>query len=150
MIQNNKVVSIHYTLTDETGEILDASDGTPLGYLHGHQNIIPGLENALVNLQPGDKKLVKVLPEDGYGHYDEAKVFEFPKVDMPPQAEEGMMLELETGAGEPFLVRVVEIRPESLLLDANHPMAGKVLQFEVEIADVRDATEQELAHGHVH
>lgn len=146
------VVSIDYTLTDSEGEILDQSEaGAPLVYLHGADNIIPGLEAALTGKSKGDALKVTVEAEDGYGEYDESLVAEVER-DRFPGADEielGDQFQANTPEG-PRLVTVIEISDEAITIDANHPLAGETLNFDVKIVDVRAATPEEIAHGHVH
>jgi FKBP-type peptidyl-prolyl cis-trans isomerase SlyD len=152
LISAQKVVSIHYTLTNDEGEVLDSSMGhEPLAYIHGTGAIIPGLENALSGKLAGDKLNVRIPPEEAYGERDEGMIQAAPRaafhgVDV---IEPGMQFHAETQDGMQ-LVTVLEILDEEVILDGNHPMAGLTLNFEVEITDVRDATPEELDHGHVH
>ncbi|MBY0404918.1 MAG: peptidylprolyl isomerase [Cyanobacteria bacterium] len=151
MIAENVVVAIQYELTDKTGAVLDSSDGEPLEYLHGHQNIIVGLEKALNGLKPGDKKKVEVSPEEGYGAYKPEMAFSVGldqfEGDVP---EEGLMVQLASEQGGSFVARVVSIQGNEVQLDANHPLAGKDLFFDVEVVQLRPASAEELAHGHPH
>lgn len=150
-ITKDKVVSMNYTLKDDAGKVLDSSQGEPLQYLQGHQNIIPGLERALDGLNVGAKKQVTVKADDGYGQYNPSLKFAVPADSFggqPPQ--EGMMVQLSSPEGQPFVAKIVEVSPENVVLDANHPLAGQDLHFDVEITEVRDATQEELAHGHPH
>ncbi len=151
MITENKVVGIHYVLKDESGNILDASQGEPLHYLQGHQNIIPGLEKSLSGLQPGDKKQVQIEPNEGYGDYNPALKFSVPKDQFGGMMPEpGMTIQLSTPDGQPFMAKIDSISDQDVVLDANHPLAGRTLFFDVEVAEVRDATTEEIAHGHPH
>lgn len=151
-IANDLAVAIHYTLTDDQGETLDSSAGAePLTYLHGHLNIIPGLESALDGLAVGDKKQVTVQPAEGYGEFDESLVQDVPRemftgVD---QIEPGMAFEVDGPDGH-HLVEVTKVAEETITIDGNHALAGKVLNFDVEVVEVRAATEEELQHGHIH
>jgi len=151
-IENNNVVSIHYTLTNNEGEVLDSSDGAePLTYLQGAQNIIPGLENALAGKEVGDKLTVKVSPEDGYGPVHEQLVEEVPRSVFGDnqELEPGMMFRAETDQG-PQTFKIVSVAGETVTLDGNHPLAGIELNFDVTVEAIRDASEEEIAHGHVH
>ena len=149
-IAKDHIVSFDYTLTDDTGAVLDASRGAPLAYLHGNRNIIPGLENALEGLAAGDEKKVSVPPAQGYGEFDEALIIRVPSERMGGHAVQvGMRFHAETNAGLRILT-VKEIKPDEVVLDGNHELAGKTLHFAVKIVDVRPATETELAHGHPH
>ena len=147
-----RIVSLHYTLTDDLGVVLDSSRGRePFAYLHGYGNIIQGLETALEGNEAGFSGAVRVLPADAYGEYNPQAVFEVPREQFPPGEDirEGMQVQGEGPQGV-LNFTVVDVSDRSVVLDANHPMAGKTLNFQVEVLEVRDATEQELAHGHVH
>ncbi|HRD66473.1 MAG TPA: peptidylprolyl isomerase [Candidatus Competibacter sp.] len=149
---NGKVVSLHYTLTDDHGVLLDSSRGRePFAYLHGYGNIVRGLEKGLEGSEAGFRSTVRVMPTDGYGDYDPKAVFEVPRGQFPPGEDirVGMQVQGENEHGV-LLFTVAEVNDQGVVLDANHPMAGKNLNFEVEVLEVRDATEQELSHGHVH
>ena len=151
-ITQDQVVSIHYTLKDDAGEILDSSpEGKPLAYLHGHGNLIPGLERELTGKRAGDKLQVTVSPADGYGEYDQALVQRVPRRTLKGLANltVGMHLQAQTGHAA-RAVTVTQIAGDLVTLDGNHPLAGKSLHFQVEVAEVRAATEAELSHGHVH
>lgn len=151
MVSKDKVVSMNYTLKDADGNVLDSSDGEPLEFLQGHNNVIPGLERALDGLDVGDSKHVEVPPEDGYGEYDPELEITIGRDqfrgDAPP---EGAMVELQSEDGDVILGRVSKVTDEAMILDANHPLAGKRLHFDVEIVAVRDASQEELSHGHPH
>ena len=151
-IKQDSVVTLHYTLTDESGTVLDSSaGGEPLSYLHGHGNLIPGLERELSGKASGDKLQVKVPAREGYGEYDQQLVQEVPRKALRgiPDVKVGMRLTAQTQHGSQA-VTVTHVGNERVTLDANHPLAGKDLNFDVEITDVRDATAEELTHGHVH
>jgi FKBP-type peptidyl-prolyl cis-trans isomerase SlyD len=151
-IEERKVVSFHYTLTGAAGDELESSrEKEPLSYLHGAGNIIPGLENAMSGKQAGDRFEVTLEPADAYGERSEDRVQRIPAKHFKKASalRPGQMLVLETRQG-PVQVRVVKIGRFNIDVDANHPLAGKVLTFDVEVTDVRDATREELAHGHVH
>ena len=149
-IAKDHIVSFDYTLTDDTGAVLDASRGAPLAYLHGGRNIIPGLENALEGLAAGDEKKVTVPPAEGYGEFDERLVIKVPAERMGGHAVQvGMRFHAETNAGLRVLT-VKEVKPEEVVLDGNHELAGKTLHFSVKVVEVRPATPTELAHGHPH
>jgi FKBP-type peptidyl-prolyl cis-trans isomerase SlyD len=150
-ISKDSVVSISYILKDDDGVVIDQSGDQPLVYLHGHLNIVPGLENALEGLKVGEKTTAKVSPEEGYGEYDPKLKFPLPveKVgdDIPPV---GTLLELNNSKGQSCVARIVAADSENLTMDANHPLAGVTLNFEVEILEIRIAEPNELEHGHVH
>ncbi|MBI4692998.1 MAG: peptidylprolyl isomerase [Gammaproteobacteria bacterium] len=152
-IDAKRVVSIHYQLTNDAGETLDASsEGEPLVYLHGAQNLIPGLEAALDGRGVGDSFKVSVQPEDAYGPRREELVRTlsrdmFKGVD---SIEPGMQFQAQGPHGQMQRLVVTAVSDDGVEVDANHPLAGEVLHFEVTIAEVREATDQELSHGHVH
>jgi FKBP-type peptidyl-prolyl cis-trans isomerase SlyD len=151
-ITQDQVVSIHYTLKDDAGEVIDSSaDGEPLSYLHGHGNLIPGLERELTGRKTGDRLQVKIPPADGYGEYDSELVQSVPRRALKgiPDVKVGMRLQAQTAEGT-RAVTVTRLAGDMVTLDGNHPLAGKNLNFQVEIAAVRAATAEELAHGHVH
>lgn len=151
-IAHHKVVYIHYTLKNRAGELLDKSKvDEPLGYLHGAGNIISGLESALSGKQTGDKLSVEVSPEQGYGLRDEGLVQDIPRgaFEGVESIEPGMQFQAESDQG-PRIITVTEVADELITVDGNHPLAGEMLMFDVEIERVRDATSEEKAHGHVH
>jgi FKBP-type peptidyl-prolyl cis-trans isomerase SlyD len=151
-INTNKVVTLDYTLTDDSGEILDQSSNGQFAYLHGANNIIPGLENALTGKKVGDSLTVKVSPEQGYGQRDE-KLSQTVSIDMfesPDDVEVGLQFHAESGDGNRIVITVTKVEGKEVTIDGNHPLAGVPLNFEVTVVDVRDATEQEMTHKHVH
>ena len=146
------VVSIHYTLTNKAGEKLDSSIGAePLSYLHGAGNIIPGLESALSETSVGDKLTVTIEAADAYGERNEAQMQTVSK-DMfqgMDKVEVGMQFQADSSSG-PAIVTVTEIDGDNITIDGNHPLAGEQLTFDVEVMDIRPATETEIEHGHIH
>jgi len=150
-ITDARVASIHYTLTDDDGKVIDKSpESQPLSYFHGAGNIVPGLEKALSGKQAGDSVKVDVEPEEGYGPHNAALVKDVPRelfqgVD---KVEPGMQFHAQSERG-PLLVTVVEAGDETVRIDGNHPLAGKTLHFDVSVVDVREASEQEKAEGRV-
>lgn len=151
-IAEKKVVGIHYKLTNEAGEVLDSSENAqPLLFIHGIGMLIPGLENALTGKATGDKMQVTVQPEDGYGVRDQGLVQQVPKAqfDESEEIQVGMQFQVETQEGA-IVVTVTEIGDDTVTIDGNHPLAGMVLNFDVSVEEVRDATQEELDHGHVH
>ncbi len=151
-IAQNSVVSIHYTLTDDAGEVIDSSAAAdPLTYLHGHGNLVAGLERALDGKDVGDKLDVKLAPADGYGEYDKQLVQKVPRRSLKgiSNISVGTRLHAQTEHG-PRAVTVTQITGDMVTIDGNHPLAGQPLNFNVEVTEVRDATEEELSHGHVH
>ena len=152
-INNNQVVQFHYTLKDDEGNIIDQSpEGQPLAYLHGYQNIIPGLEAQLVGKAVGDKFTASVEPADAYGEFDDAAVQEVPRENFQgvDNIQAGLQFQSQTEDGHVMLVTVKDVQDDMVIVDANHPLAGKKLHFDVEIADIREATPEELQHGHAH
>ena len=151
-IANNTVVSIHYTLTSKDNEVLDSSEGQdPMNYLHGAGNIIPGLENALLGKAQGDELNVVVSPEEGYGAHDEDLLQTVPRsaFEGVEKIEVGMRFSAETDQG-PVSVIIAAVEEDTVVVDRNHPLAGEELHFAVKIVAVREASEEEIDHGHVH
>jgi FKBP-type peptidyl-prolyl cis-trans isomerase SlyD len=151
-IANDRVVLIHYTLTNDAGETIDSSAGRdPLAYLHGRGNLIQGLESKLAGRVAGDKLDVRVTPSDGYGEVDPALTQTVPRSAFPDDVELqiGMRFQTQSPRG-PQVVVVTHVSDESVSVDGNHPLAGQHLNFTVEITDVREASDEELEHGHVH
>lgn len=151
-ISENKVVSMHYKLTDPEGKVIDSSEGQePLTYLQGFGNIIPGLEDAMEGKNIGDKFTVQVKAEDGYGVRNEEMVQVLPSSMFTgiDKIEVGMEFHAETEHGLQ-VVTVTHVENDQVTIDANHPLADVDLTFDIEVTEVRDATEDELAHGHVH
>ena len=151
-IAENKVVTLHYTLTDDEGTIIDKSDDGSFLYLHGASNIIPGLENALTGKAAGDELQVKVAPADAYGERNDAAKEEVPREMFPADTEiqPGMQFHAEGPEGQMITVTVAEVSDDTVTVDGNHPLAGVTLNFDVKIVDVRDASAEELEHGHAH
>jgi FKBP-type peptidyl-prolyl cis-trans isomerase SlyD len=151
-IARDKVVAIDYTLSDAQGGVIDSSKGQePLHYLHGSGNIIPGLEKALEGKSAGDTIKVTVPPEQGYGVHDPLLVQDVPRAAFgKAKVEEGMQFRAEGKNAGSRMVTVVNVQPDSVRIDANHPLAGKTLHFDVKVVAVREATKEELSHGHVH
>ncbi|QFU00935.1 FKBP-type peptidyl-prolyl cis-trans isomerase SlyD [Halomonas sp. THAF5a] len=151
-IAQNSVVAFHYTLTNDAGEVLDSSEGRePLTYLHGAGNIIPGLEKQLEGRVAGDKLQAQVAPEEGYGEVQPQLVQEVPRDAFQgvESVEPGMQFQAQTQGG-PLMVTVTQVEGDTVTVDGNHPLAGQSLNFDVEIAEVREASEEEVEHGHVH
>ncbi|MGI9279245.1 MAG: FKBP-type peptidyl-prolyl cis-trans isomerase [Endozoicomonas sp.] len=150
-ITDKKVALIHYTLKNAGGEVLDSSEGhDPLAYLHGAGNIIAGLESALEEKAAGDKLEVSVEAAEAYGEYDESLVQPIPRTQFGEHdVEVGMQFHADTAVG-PRVVTITAIEGDEVVIDANHQLAGEDLNFSVEVVEVRDATEEELEHGHVH
>jgi FKBP-type peptidyl-prolyl cis-trans isomerase SlyD len=148
-IQKDKVVALEYKLRVE-GDVIDESLGEPLSYLHGHGNIVVGLENALNGLSVGDSKTVKVEPHEGYGEFDEEGMQNIPMSSFDTELEIGQTYSGEDSEGSPISFNVLAIEGDQVLVDFNHPLAGQELEFEVKVVGIRDATADELEHGHSH
>ncbi len=151
-IENEKVVTLHYKLTDNKGAVIDQSDDGSFAYLHGANNIIPGLEDALTGKNAGDKFDVTIAPEQGYGERNEAMLQEVPRemFESGADIQVGSQFHAQGPNGETLVVAVVEVKDDKVVVDGNHPLAGVPLNFDVEVVDVRDATAEEIEHGHVH
>jgi len=152
-IAKNQVVSMHYTLTDNAGNVLDSSDeGTPLSYLHGAGNIIPGLEEALAGKAEGEQVQAVIAPEEAYGEPQPDLVQVLPREAFQgvDQVEPGMRFQAESADGSTRQLTVTGVEGDEVTVDANHPLAGVELHFDVQVVGVRDATDEELEHGHVH
>jgi len=152
-ISKDKVVLINYTLKNDAGEIIDSSEGSdPLAYLHGAENIIPGLENALEGKTAGESLSVTIVPEEAYGNRDDSKIQSVPK-EMFEDAGEvvvGAQYHAAGPDGGYITITVTEVTDDTVTVDANHPLAGEQLSFDVTIMEIRDASAEELEHGHVH
>lgn len=147
------VASIHYTLKNDEGMVLDTSEGRdPLPYLHGAGNIVPGLEAALEGKTAGEEVQVRIEPAEAYGEKNDQMIQTIPREHMPEGVElqVGMQLQAQTPDGQAQVVTIVALTNTDVTLDGNHPLAGVALNFAVEIVEVRKATEEELTHGHVH
>ena len=151
-IEDRKVVNFHYTLTNDSGEQIESSrEGDPMAYLHGYRNIIPGLENAMAGREKGDEFQVTVEPAEAYGERNPNSVQRISAKHFPDvrRLSPGQMVSLQTKQG-PIQATIVKVGRFNVDVDANHPLAGQTLTFDVEITDVRDATQEEIDHGHVH
>ena len=151
-IEQNSVVTLHYTLKDNDGNVIDQSDDGSFLYLHGAMNIIPGLENALAGKSAGDEFSVSVSPEEGYGAKDPERIQEVPKemFDNADEIKPGVQFHAQGPDGNAVVVTVIEVKDEAVVIDGNHALAGVDLNFSVTVVDVREATEEEISHGHVH
>jgi len=151
-IAKDSVVQIHYTLKNDAGDVLDSSQGSdPLAFLQGHGNLISGLENALEGKRAGDKLNVSIAPADGYGLRDESLIQDVPRSAFQgiDQVEVGMQFHADSNHG-PRLVTVTKVSDKTVTVDGNHPLADQTLHFDVQVVEVRAATDEELTHGHVH
>lgn len=152
-IADGLVVTLHYRLTLDDGSIADESfGGEPLVYLHGHGNIVPGLEKQLVGKAAGDKADVTVPPAEGYGNYDPTLDQKVPRSAFPENAElqVGVAFQAQTQDGKPITLWIRALEGDEVTVSPNHPMSGQTLNFHVEIIEVREATPQEKEHGHAH
>jgi len=148
-----RIVSLDYRLHLGDGDIIDESlPGDPFVYLHGSGQIVPGLERGLEGLSMGDARNLVVPPADGYGEYQADGLQEVPRTAFPRDVDprEGMQFEARSPKGETFPMTVKEVKRESIVVDLNHPLAGKTLHFDVKVLGVREATPAELSHGHAH
>jgi FKBP-type peptidyl-prolyl cis-trans isomerase SlyD len=153
-VEENKVVTINYTVRNEKGEVIDTSENAePLNYIHGTGSVIPGLEEAMSGRNQGDAFSVEVEPEAGYGQYNEELVFTVGK-DRFQQGVDGLevgsQVQAQTADGGVQVLTVREVGDEEVTLDANHPLAGEKLHFDIKVEEVRDAEDEEIEHGHVH
>lgn len=150
-IDKDHVVSLHFTLTNDQGETLDSSaGGEPLTYLHGAMGIVPGLERELLGKAVGDQFVVVIRPEDGYGEINENLIDEVPRASFGEidQIEVGMQFQAGDPDGNTRLVTVKAVGEGTVTVDANHPLAGQVLHFDVTIEEIRPATQEEIELGH--
>ena len=151
-IADKMVVTIDYTLKDDKGTILDSSTEGNFAYLHGAHNIIPGLENALTGKSAGDEVDVSVTPAEGYGERNDTMVQAVPRdmFDSEQEIQVGMQFHAQSPEGEMIVVTVTDVEGDDITVDGNHPLAGVNLNFGVKVVDVREASQEEIEHGHVH
>ena len=151
-ISDNKVVHMHYELKNDKGVVLDSSKGRePLAYIQGHGNIIPGLEKEMSGKSKGDKIKATIAPIDAYGEVDQQRIFKVGKNQFQGDGELQPGMQIQAQMGERMEIGTVEnVEDEEVTLNFNHPLAGETLHFDVEVMEVRDATAEELDHGHVH
>jgi FKBP-type peptidyl-prolyl cis-trans isomerase SlyD len=152
-IQQGKVVTLHYRLTDDAGQVLDSSEeAEPITYLHGAQNIVPGLEKELEGRGAGDRVEAVIPPAEAYGEPQGPGPQPVPRSALPDdvEVEAGMQFMAEGPGGDMLPLWVTKIDGDQVFLDSNHPLAGETLHFDVQIVEVRDATSEEVAHGHPH
>jgi len=151
-VTKHKVAVINYVLKDNEGNTIDQSSDGNFAYIQGTQSIIPGLENAMEGKQPGDELDVSIPPEDAYGERNLENIQTVSREMFPPDVEvkTGMQFQAQTAEGAPVILTVTAVDGDQVTVDGNHPLAGKQLNFSVEVVDVRDATEEEIQHGHVH
>jgi FKBP-type peptidyl-prolyl cis-trans isomerase SlyD len=152
VVRDDMVVSLDYTLTVD-GEVVDSSrNSDPIQFIQGQGQLIPGLERQLYGMEVGDSKHVVVSASEGYGEQDPGAYADIPRGEFPPQIplEQGVELQLTNQDGEEMQAFIEEVGDDSVRLNFNHPLAGKELHFSVEVVDLRQATSDELEHGHVH
>ena len=152
-IEKDCVVTANFRLFDGNGELVDSSEvGGPLTYLHGAEELLPGLEVALAGHAVGDNLTVELKPDEAFGQWDESLVDKAPRANFPgiEDIEPGMRFQTEMDDGAPMIVTVTDVDDEWVTVDGNHELAGKHLRFELEVTDVRKATDEEISHGHVH
>jgi FKBP-type peptidyl-prolyl cis-trans isomerase SlyD len=151
-IAHNSVVTLEFKLTDDSGQVLDESGDEPLVYMHGHGQLVAGLESALAGQTAGASLKVDVAPKDGYGERMNSKILEIPRTEFPPgeEVEPGMSIEAVGNDGKTVTLWIVDSNDESVGVSLDHPLAGVTLHFEVSVVKVREATQDEVAHGHVH
>lgn len=151
-VADNLAVSIHYTLTNDEGEVIDTSEGDEaLAYLHGYGNIISGLESVLTGKSVGDKFKVRIDAEDAYGEIEDDRV-QIVSIEMfegVDELEVGMQFHADVSSG-PGVITIINIDGDDITIDGNHPLAGVPLTFDVEVVDIRPATDEEISHGHIH
>jgi FKBP-type peptidyl-prolyl cis-trans isomerase SlyD len=151
-VENNKVVRLDYTLTVE-GQVVDTSEESePIEFIQGKGQIIPGLEKELYGMDEGDSKEITIPASDAYGDVDETAVMDVPREQFPPEVplQEGVQIQVRSVEGQVLDARISSVGDETIELDFNHPLAGKELNFQVTVVEVRDATADEISHGHVH
>lgn len=152
-IAQNKIVTFNYTLKDDTGNVLDSTEGsTPFSFLSGNGQILPKLENAMEGMLVGSKKNVKISAPDAYGTYNENAVQQVDRTNFPENTDlqPGMQFVANSPEGNQMPFIISEVQDNNIKIDFNHPLAGKNLEFDVELIDIRDATAEEIAHGHAH
>ncbi|MBL7005371.1 MAG: peptidylprolyl isomerase [Gammaproteobacteria bacterium] len=152
IIEKDKAVTINYRLTDNEGQFIDESQDSSFCYLHGHENIIPGLEAGLLAKRKGDTFSLTIEPKDGYGERDESLVEDVPKNMFPTEEEikPGMDFHAQGPNEELITITILEVNEETIKIDANDQLAGVTLNFDIEVIDIRDADESEIDHGHIH
>jgi FKBP-type peptidyl-prolyl cis-trans isomerase SlyD len=150
-VENNKVVTVHYIGTfPESDEVFDSSkDKDPMSFLVGHKNMIEGFERELMGAETDETREFTLTPEDAYGNRNEEAIQEMPRDQFPEELEIGMMFQAQSENG-PMQFTINEVLEDIVKIDFNHPMAGKILKFSVTVIEIRDASEEELTHGHAH
>ncbi|MDX1518558.1 MAG: peptidylprolyl isomerase [Gammaproteobacteria bacterium] len=151
-LKKDMVATINYNLKDDDGNTIDESTDGSFSYLHGAKNIIPGLENALDGKEAGDEFSITIEPADAYGEKQLENIQRVPREMFPPDIDiqAGMQFNARTSDDQPLTVMVTAVEGNEVIVDGNHPLAGKRLHFDVELVDVREASQEELDHGHAH
>ena len=151
-VTDDVVVSMQYKLylADSDQLLEETSADEPITYLQGHENLIAGLESEMEGMAVGDERTVTLDPEDAYGNYEEDRIRDIPRSELPDDIAVDQALQVMDTEGNQYIARVTDLSDESAQLDFNHPLAGQRLRFEVTVTDLRDPTDEELEHGHVH
>ena len=151
-IKKNNVVSIDYTLKNNEGTVIDTSSGrSPLVYMHGSGALIPGMEKSLESKSEGDEFHVSITPAEAYGNRDEDLVHKVNRAELAHLQDLALGMELEVQADDtPLVMTIIELTDELVVLDGNHPMSGQTLNFDIQVRSIREATSEEISHGHVH
>ena len=152
-VSKDSVVSLEYRLHLGDGQVVDESEpGQPLAYMHGRGQIVPGLEGQLEGMSAGESKKVVVPPGQGYGEHDPRGLQEVPREMFPPNAnlQAGLTISAQTADGDVIPITIRELKGDKVVVDLNHPMAGKTLHFDITVREVRAATDEEKEHGHAH
>lgn len=151
-IEDDVVVSLDYTLFIDGKEVDSSKETGPIHFIQGLGNVIPGLENELYDMAVGEEKRLDIKAEEAYGEVDEEAIIELPRSEFPADIalKPGAEIEIESQEGERYVAIILEVTDEKVILDFNHPLAGKDLVFEIKVIGLRNATEEELEHGHAH
>lgn len=151
-IENDKVITINYVLKDDKDVLIDESKDGSFCYLHGASNIIPGMENALTGRSIGDQFNLVIEPTDAYGEYNPemTQVVDRSMFEATENIEAGMQFQAQDQQGHMMIITVASVDGDQITIDGNHPLAGVTLYYDIEVIDIRDATEEEISHGHVH
>ncbi len=151
-IEENRVATLNYILKDDQGKVIDSAEDGNFAYLHGAANIIPGLEQALLGKSAGDAFSIRIEPAQGYGERNDSMTQVVPRdmFESDEKIEIGMQFHAESPDGQPLAVTIIKLTDDKITVDGNHPLAGTNLNFEVQVLEIREATEEELEHGHVH
>jgi len=150
-VTKDKAVTINYKMSNSAGEVLDNTEDGDLIYLHGHQNIMPGLENALNGLKSGDDFKITLKPEDAFGEKSDDRIITVGKENFETDnLEAGMQFQTLDHDENVVIATIIEVKDKDVVIDENHPLAGMTLIFEGKVIEVRDATEEEISHGHIH